>query len=87
MAVAAASFMQPIPNSGRRAASATGRQLRVDRMSRSVLRSSATVFSAILTALTVLTIVPMPVAAATPAHGRITKGAATSAFETRTTGS
>ncbi len=68
--------MQPIPILGRRAASATGRHLRDDRMSRSWFRSSATVFSAILTALTILTIVPNPVVAATPAHGRITKGAA-----------
>ena len=44
-------------------------------MSRSLVRSSAAVFSAILTALTILTIVPNPVVAATPAHGRITKGA------------
>ncbi|HXI82235.1 MAG TPA: hypothetical protein VNM34_15615 [Verrucomicrobiae bacterium] len=55
-------------------------------MSRSWFRSSATIFSAILTALTILTIVPMSVAAATPAHGRITKGAVTSAFQARTTG-
>ena len=48
-------------------------------MARSWFRSGATVFSAILTALTILTIVPMPVAAATPAQGRITKGAVTSA--------
>jgi hypothetical protein len=55
-------------------------------MSRSSFRSSATVVSAILTALTILTILPMSVAAATPAHGRITKGAVTSAFQARTTG-
>ena len=42
-------------------------------MARSWFRSSATVFSAILTALTILSIVPMQVPAATPAHGRITK--------------
>jgi hypothetical protein len=45
---------------------ATGRQLMADRMSRSWFRSRATVFSAILTALTILTIVPMQVAAPTP---------------------
>jgi len=48
------------------------------------------IFSAILTALTILTIVPMSVAAAAPApapaHGRITKGAVTAAFQARTTG-
>jgi hypothetical protein len=38
-------------------------------MSRSWFRSSAAVFSAILTALTILTIVPMQVAAATPDFG------------------
>jgi hypothetical protein len=54
-------------------------------MSRSWFRSSATVFSAILTALAILTIVPMSVAAA-PAHSRITKGDVTSAFQARTTG-
>ena len=48
-------------------------------MARSRFRSGSTVFSAILTALTILTIVPMQAAAATPAQGRIAKGAATSA--------
>lgn len=55
-------------------------------MSRSWFRWSATIFSAVLTALTILTILPMSVAAAAPAHGRITKGAVTAAFQARTTG-
>jgi hypothetical protein len=58
--------MQPIPILGRRAASATGRQLRDDPMARSWFRSSASLLSAILTALTILTIVPTSVAAPAP---------------------
>jgi hypothetical protein len=49
-------------------------------------RTATRILTAMLAALTILSLVPLPVAAATPAQSRITKGAVTSAFQARTTG-
>jgi hypothetical protein len=54
-------------------------------MSRAAFRTGAAIASAIITALTVVTILPATVVAS-PAHGRISRGAVVAAFQARTTG-